>query len=132
MTMNEAIDRFLSTKRAENSSPHTIRAYRADLADISTFIGTQQGPELLSREIVRGFLAFLHRKGIFKVSAARKLSVIKSFVGWLRSEEILPEDNWEKISTIKRPKMPETLPDVPSPEEMKILLDGGGFPTAFP
>jgi integrase/recombinase XerC len=132
MTMNEAIDRFLSTKRAENSSPHTIRAYRADLDDLSNFIGTLQGPELLSREIVRGFLALLHRKGMLKVSAARKLSVIKSFVGWLRSEEILPEDNWEKITAIKRPKMPETLPDVPSPEEMKILLDGGGFPTAFP
>jgi integrase/recombinase XerC len=132
MTMEEAIDRFLLSKRSENASHCTIRAYRADLVDLSNFIGRLQGPEQLSREIVRGFLAFLHRKGVLKVTAARKLSAIKSFAGWLRSEEILPEDNWEKITTIKRPKVPEMLPNVPSPEEMKILLDGGEFPTAFP
>jgi integrase/recombinase XerC len=28
--------------------------------------------------------------------------------------------------------MPDTLPDVPSKEEMAVLLDGGDFPTVFP
>jgi hypothetical protein len=37
---------------------------------------------------------------------------------------ILADDNWEKIATIKRPKMPETLPDIPSHEEMTILGSG--------
>jgi site-specific recombinase XerD len=53
-------------------------------------------------------------------------------VTWLHSEGILAEEIFEKIVTIKRPKMPETLPDVPSQEEMKVLLDGGDFPTTFP
>ncbi len=130
--MSEAIDRFLLSKRAENSSPCTIRAYRADLVDLSDFIGCQQGPEQLSREIVRGFLVLLHRRGATKTTAVRKLSAIKSFVGWLRSEGVMVDESAEKIVTIKRPKTPETLPDVPSQEEMTILLDGGDFPTAFP
>jgi integrase/recombinase XerC len=132
MTMKDAIDRFLLSKRAENASPCTIRAYRADLKDLSNFIGHEQGPEQLSREIVRGFLALLHRKGALKTTAGRKLSAIKSFVRWLRGEEILVEETFEKIATIKRPKMPDTLPDVPSQEEVSVLLDGGDFPTAFP
>jgi integrase/recombinase XerC len=132
MTIRDEIYRFLLAKRAENSSPSTIRAYRADLEDFSNFIGIGQGAEHISREIVRGFLALLHRRRALKTTSVRKLSAIKSFVRWLLSEGILSEDTWEKIATIKRPKMPETLPDVPSPEEMKILLDGGDFPTAFP
>jgi integrase/recombinase XerC len=132
VTMSEAIYRFLLSKRAENSSPCTIRAYRADLVDFSDFIGCQQGPDLLSRQIVRAFLALLHRRGAGKSTARRKLSAIKSFVGWLRAERIIEEECAEKIVTIKPPKIPETLPDVPSPEEMTILLDGGDFPTAFP
>jgi integrase/recombinase XerC len=132
MTMTEAIGHFLLSNRAENKSPCTIRAYRSDLADLTNFIGSRQGPESLSREIVRGFLAMLHRRGAPKITAARKLSAIKTFVRWLHSEGILAEESFEKIVTIKRPKMPETLPDVPSQEEVTILLDGGDFPTAFP
>jgi site-specific recombinase XerD len=84
------------------------------------------------RIVLRGFLALLHRKGTSKRSASRKLSAIKSFVRWLRGEGIIGEDGFEKIVTIKRPKIPDTLPAVPSQEEMTILLDSGNFPTAFP
>jgi integrase/recombinase XerC len=129
--MAEAIDRFLLVKRSENASPNTIRAYHGDLADLSNFIGTQQGPEQLSREVVRGFLAVLHRRGTAKSSANRKLSVFKSFAHWLRSDGIISEDGFDKIVTMKPPKSPNTLPDIPSQEQMAILLDGD-FPTAFP
>ena len=132
MKMNEAIETFLLSKRSENSSPCTIRAYRADLLELSKFIGTEQGPECLSREIVRGFLALLYRKGAEPTTAVRKLASIKSFIRWLRGEEIMREENFERIITIKRLKLPDTLPDVPSQKEMSILLDGGDFPTAFP
>ena len=122
--MKDAIERFLLSKRAENSSPCTIRAYRADLLDVSRFIGVQQGPERLSREIVRGYLAFLHKRGAIKTTASRKLSAIKSFVRWLASEGIIADDTFQKLIQIKRPKTPDNLPDVPSKEEMVILLDG--------
>jgi site-specific recombinase XerD len=74
----------------------------------------------------------LHKRGASKTTASRKLSAIKSFVRWLASEEIITDDTFEKLITIKRPKLPDTLPDVPSKEEMAVLLDGGDFPTAFP
>src|SRR5437588_9784786 len=120
--MRDAIERFLLVKRAENMSPNTIRAYGADLEDLSNFIGSQQGPELLSREIVRAFLALLHRRGTSKNTAARKLAAIKSFTTWLRNEGILCDDSFDRVISIKRPKVPDILPDIPSQEEMKILL----------
>jgi len=129
--MREAIDRYILAKRAENAAPNTIRAYRADLIDLSNFMGVSQSPERLSREVVRGFLALLHRNGISKTTAVRKLTAIKSFCEWLRNEESMNDDTYQRIALIKRPKLPETLPDVPSEEEMRVLLDGD-FPTAFP
>jgi site-specific recombinase XerD len=74
----------------------------------------------------------LHKRGAIKTTASRKLSAVKSFVKWLASEEIISDDTFQKLITIKRPKIPDTLPDVPSKEEMAVLLDGGNFPTAFP
>jgi site-specific recombinase XerD len=62
--MREAIERYILAKRAENSAPNTIRAYQADLIDLCNFIGASQGPDRLSRAVVRGFLSLLHRNGI--------------------------------------------------------------------
>jgi site-specific recombinase XerD len=62
----------------------------------------------------------------------QRAAAIKSFIRWLRGEGIIGEETFEKIITVKRPKTPDTLPDVPSEQEMKILLDGGDFPTSFP
>jgi|SRR5450432_2020268 integrase/recombinase XerC len=129
--MRKAIDRYILAKRAENAAPNTIRAYHADLIDLSNFMGPSQTPDRLSREIVRGFLSLLHRNGITKTTAVRKLAAIKSFSEWLRNEEVLDDDTYQKIALIKRPRLPDTLPDVPSQEQMRILLDGE-FPTAFP
>ena len=67
-------------------APARFALYRGDLLDLSNFIGKEHVPEQLSREIVRGFLALLHRRGASKPTAARRLSAIKSFVGWLRGE----------------------------------------------
>jgi integrase/recombinase XerC len=129
--MRRAIDRYILAKRAENAAPNTIRAYQADLIDLCNFMGPSQIPGRLSREIVRGFLSLLHRNGITKTTAVRKLAAIKSFSEWLRNEEVLDDDTYQKIALIRRMKLPDTLPDVPSHEEMRILLDGE-FPTAFP
>lgn len=129
--MRNAIDRYILAKRAENAAPNTIRAYQADLIDLCHFMGPSQTSDRLNREIVRGFLSVLHRNGITKTTAVRKLAAIKSFSEWLRNEEVLDDDTYQKIALIKRPRLPDTLPDVPSHEEMRILLDGE-FPTAFP
>jgi site-specific recombinase XerD len=63
------------------------------LPSVYTTPGRSQGPERLTREIVRGFLALLHRREVSTKTVVRKLSAIKSFIGWLRSEDIVEEEN---------------------------------------
>jgi len=129
--MQKAIERFLTAKEAENSSPHTIRGYRADLEELAVFIGRDQGPEQLTRTVIRGFLARLKRRDVSNTTMTRKLAAVKSFTRWLAAEGILPDDVFEGIHGLEGPRLPKTLPDIPSQEEIAILLDGP-FPTAFP
>jgi len=130
--MTDYIERFILAKKAENASPNTIRAYRADLIDLSNFIGSKQGPDRLTRNVVRAFLALSSERGQQKSTMKRKLYAIKSFARWLIGERIISDDDFTKIGDLRSPKLPSVLPDVPSQEEMLILLDGGDFPTAFP
>ncbi len=125
------IERFLAVKESENASPNTIRAYRADLIDLANYIGPKQPAETLSREIVRSFLAWTATRSLNKGTIKRRLYAIKSFTRWMQREELISEDTCEAIVGVHGPKLPENLPDIPSPEDIKRLLDGP-FPTAFP
>jgi site-specific recombinase XerD len=98
--MRQAIDRYILAKRAENAAPNTIRAYQTDLIDLSNFVGPSQTPDRLSKEIVRVFLSLLHRNGITKTTAVRKLAALKSFSEWLRNEEVPDDDTHQKIALI--------------------------------
>lgn len=120
------IRKFILAYLDTGVSPKTARRKLSAIKGFYQFVFAE-----LSREIVRGFMALLHRRGASKTAAVRKLSVIKSFVIWLRTDGILGDDGFDKIMMLKRPRTPDTLPDVPSEEEMAILLDGD-FPTAFP
>lgn len=128
--MRDYIEEFLFTRRAENARPHTVRAYRADLEQLERFVGGNDWVKQLTRTVVRAFLAWISQKVCAK-TMARKLTTMKSFTIWLRSEGILVDDVAYGITSLRPPKLYNKLPDVPSQEDMVVLLNGD-FPTAFP
>lgn len=129
--MQEAIDRFMYTLRAQAASPNTIKGYREDLEYLSRFVGVQQQASCLTHTIVRAHLAFLMRHGMAPASIRRKLAAIKMFSRWLHLEELLDGDTYDTIRKLRGPKLPTILPDIPNVEDITRLLEGE-FPTAFP
>jgi integrase/recombinase XerC len=129
--MRDYIDEYLLTRRAENASPNTLRAYQADLEQLERFVGGGQWAEHLSRTVVRGYLVWISKNGRSNMSMARKLAAIKGFTIWLKSIGILQDDVCYGITSLRPPKLAKKLPDVPSQEEMATLLHGD-FLTAFP
>ena len=128
--MRDYIGEFLTSRRAENSAPNTIRAYAGDLQQVAQFVGSEDWAEKLTRTVVRGFVAWSGRKTA-ATSVGRKLHALKAFTSWLRTEGILSDDVWHGITSLHQPRKANKLPDVPSQEEMASLLDGP-FPSAFP
>lgn len=86
-----AFIRHLEIER--NASFHTVRAYRADVAVFSAYvahsIGAGASPGQIDHLLIRSYLAQLHREGLSKTSAARRLAALRTFFGYLCREGIL-------------------------------------------
>jgi len=80
-------------ERERNASAHTVRAYAGDLDQFQAFVREELGREATPGEVdhllIRSFLAVLHRRGVAKVSAARKLASLRTFFRYLCREGVL-------------------------------------------
>jgi integrase/recombinase XerC len=129
----KAFLRFLSLNR--NASPHTVRAYESDLTQFIGFAAAQADlkkrdlqPAQLDRAVLRGFLADLHKQGRSRASAARKLAAVRTFLRYLRREEVIEDDPGGLVATPKRDiRMPAHL----SEAEMTALVDAPAGDTAL-
>ena len=121
----KAFLRYLALNR--NVSPHTVRAYESDLLQFLDHVGAigsvkprDVEPEALDRGAVRSFLAELHAAGLSRATSARKLAAIRTFLRYLRREELVEGDPGSLVATPKREiRMPAHL----SEPEMTALLE---------
>ena len=117
---------FLALNR--NASAHTVRAYDSDLTQFLAHVAAGAGvkvrdlaPTQLDRLALRGFLSDLHKQGLARATAARKLAAARTFLRYLRREELIDDDPGSLIATPKRDvRMPAHL----SEDEMSALIDG--------
>jgi integrase/recombinase XerC len=109
-----------------NASAHTVRAYDSDLSQFLAHISAQSGvprgqlaPASIDRDAIRAFLAELHKAGHSRASAARKLAAIRTFIRYLRRQDVIDDDPGGLVATPKREiRMPAHL----SEREMDALL----------
>jgi integrase/recombinase XerC len=126
--MNEILKEFLQFLRLNrNASAHTVRAYESDLSQFLKHAAATAGIKRadltsshLDRSAIRGFLADLHKRGLSRASAARKLAAARTFLRYLRREGLTDDDSGTLVPTPKREvRMPAHL----SEEEMGRLLE---------
>src|SRR5712692_7497692 len=126
--MIEHLKAFLAFLRLNrNASAHTVRAYESDLTQFIRYVAAEADlkkrdlePSQLDRAALRGFLGELHKQGLSRASAARKLAVVRAFLRYLRREEIIDDDPGALVPTPKRDiRMPAHL----SEGEMTALVE---------
>src|SRR5579864_9443166 len=127
--VEKAVADFLRHLQERNASPHTIKAYRGDLANFTAYAGPR-GWKSIDHVAIRGFLSHLYEKGLSKASVARSLAAVRSLYRWLAQEGVVEQNPAKLVAT---PKLPKKLPRVPTIEEMNSVLDGAMPETAaFP
>jgi integrase/recombinase XerC len=115
---------FLTDQR--RLSPETVRAYQSDLGQFGQFLcdehceGEAPGPRGIDNLAVRGFVAYLMRRGLSKTSVARKLSSVRSFLRYAVRDGRVDVNVAEGIPT---PRAPKALPRTMTVDEMFALLD---------
>ena len=105
-------------RAAKNYSPHTLRAYRADLEGfLAAFPGLETGD--LDRAHVRRHLAALQSGTASRATVLRKASALRSFVKFLRGEGELKRD---PFLGVPMPKRVRSLPKFLTEAEMEQVL----------
>jgi integrase/recombinase XerC len=123
--MQSHVDAFLRHLQKErNASPHTVRAYATDLAQLVEHVRAELGHDGEPRDVdhlmVRSFLARLHEDGLKKVSASRKLASVRTFFRYLCREGIL-ERNPARV--ILSPRLERRIPSHLEEDDVRLLLD---------
>ena len=99
--------RYLSAERG--ASLHTVRGYRADLADCVAFLERRGLGALADADarVVRGYLADLHDRGLARTSIARRLATLRSFFRFLIRRG---RARVNPAKEVKTPSLPGRLP----------------------
>ena len=104
------------------ASAHTLRGYAADLAEFRRFLRATRvgGWEEVDARVLRGYLAWLHGRGLAKSSIARKLAAVRSCFRFLTRRGALPANPARHVRT---PRLGRRLPSFLPKDESKDLLD---------
>jgi len=117
--VEKAAAKFIRALQERNASPHTIKAYRTDLAQFTEYVGPQGWGDI-DHVLIRGYLANLYERGLSKTSVARSLAALRSLYRWLAQEGEVEQNPAALVAT---PKLPKKLPRVPTIEEVNTVLD---------
>ena len=118
-TAESALDRFLGSLAARDTSEHTQRSYKATLNAYLTWLTARDVDwRTPSRADLRTYLAVLGM-GHARSSTAQRLAAIRSFHRFAAREELAPGDPWGAIAT---PRLPRRLPRVLEVDEVERLL----------
>lgn len=123
--MRQAIDDFIADRARRNDSPHTLRNYLADLEDLLSYFtppGAQTpAVETLDLFALREWLAHLYDRDLKPATIRRKLASTRALFRFLSREHRVASD---PSRLLRLPKMPKTVPDVPSAEVTNAIVDG--------
>ena len=126
--MRDHLKSFIAyLKLNRHVSPHTVRAYDSDVSQYLAFVASQSGKKIsaltpadLDMQSVRAHVAELNKAGKARSSVARKLSGLRTFVKYLRREEVMTHD---PTQVAVAPKRDQTIPVFLGEPEISRLLE---------
>jgi len=126
--MRDHLKAFLAyLKLNRHVSPHTVRAYESDVTQYLAWIAgekgkkmSQLGPDDLDMTSVRSHVGELNKAGKARSTVARKLSGLRTFVKYLRREDIIAHD---PTAMAVAPRRDQTIPVHLSEPEIERLIE---------
>ena len=116
------VELFLEMMSAERGAASaTLSSYQRDLEDFARF-ADERGVTVSSADtgLVRGYLASMSDAGLAASTAARRLSALRQFFGFLYAEGLRKDD---PCIAVDGPRRSRPLPKVLSEREVELLLN---------
>ncbi len=119
------IDRYLADLARSGASPHSIRAYEADLRQFLEFLSPPEleppEPRPIDLLVLREWMADLYQQSLEAVTLRRKLAAVRGLFRFLLREGVVAVNVGRMVRT---PKAPRKLPDVMTAEQVNTMIDG--------
>ncbi len=108
--MLERLEEYLTyLEGVRGLSPRTVRSYREDMERFAAFAGDPP-TGAVSRDDLRGFVAWLSQKGYSESSVNRMLSGLRGFFAYCLDQGLIGSDPCEGLRSLKAPRrLPEFL-----------------------
>jgi integrase/recombinase XerD len=118
----DAVREFFAALQTERgASPHTLVAYRRDLAGFTAFLGRRRREVATARvDDLSDYLEDLRRRGLGARSAARHLSAVRGFYRFLLASGEIRRDPTEHFES---PRPPRRLPRTLSIDDAGALVE---------
>ncbi len=118
--MDTSAEHFLTELAIQRrASPHTIDAYRRDLARLKVLAADADPVALKTPQLRRGLMQ-LHAQELAPRSIARTLSAWRSYYAWLARRGAISSN---PADGLRAPKRPRTLPKALGIDQTAALLD---------
>ncbi len=118
------IDSFIGYLKSERGcSMHTLKAYRSDLVSFKAYLSSVDEAlslDVVDSDIVRGWAVSLMDKGESATSVNRRLSSLRTFYTYMRSEGCI---SLNPVSDVVRPKSRKALPSFLKEMEIDAVVD---------
>ncbi|BCL16238.1 tyrosine recombinase XerC [Micromonospora sagamiensis] len=121
--LRDAVDEFARhLAQVRDRSPHTVRAYVADLVSLLDHTVRMGGrvPADVDLTVLRSWLAKQRTMGAARSSLARRAASARTFSAWAHRSGLLPSD---VAATLASPRAQRELPTVLRVDEATALLD---------
>jgi integrase/recombinase XerC len=119
-----AVDEFAVYLAAERGfSAHTVRSYRSDLGQLSSFAHSRgvDEAENISLELLRDWLWQGSLAGLARSTIARRSAAVRSLTSWLAKTDRVSPD---AASRLKSPRTDHRLPRVLTSPQVDHVLEG--------
>jgi len=118
--LSAEIANFLDSLRRENASLHTIRNYESDLRQFEAHITPPPLTEEVDLSMLRGWVSTLFKDKQMASGIRRKVASLRAF---FRYEMRQGRTTTNPAKLLILPKLPKTLPKVPTAEQVNNLVD---------
>ncbi len=119
MTMQDAFDSFIFSRRLSDSSPKTISDYQDTIRPFVSFIGPETPLDSLGRENIQAYLSKLLKRPLSKATKASYIRQVKIFLRWLEEEYEFSFG----AKKIKVPRSPRREVRIYSSDEVAMIFD---------
>ena len=122
--LERAVDDFAVYLAAERGfSVHTVRSYRSDLGQLSSFAHSRgiDDADRVSLELLRDWLWQGSQAGLTRSTLARRSAAARALTSWLAKTDQVAVD---AASRLKSPRADQHLPRVLTGAQMGIMLAG--------